>query len=82
MVSFISISYVIPLYVNIQKYSLNKDRSKVIACNNIWNAIFMIISGIYIVLLYLLEFSIHDALKYLSILNIILMFYTYKLLGK
>ncbi len=82
MVSFISISYVIPLYVNIQKYSLNKDRSKVIACNNIWNAIFMIISGIFIVLVYLFELSIHDALKYLSILNIILMFYTYKFLGR
>ena len=82
MVSFISISYVIPLYVNIQKYSLNKDRSKVIACNNIWNAIFMIISGVYIVLVYLFELSIHDALKYLSVLNIILMFYTYKFLGR
>lgn len=43
--------YIVPLYALIQSRSLSQERSRVIAANNILNALFMVVSAIFAILL-------------------------------
>ncbi|MGH8380540.1 MFS transporter [Pseudomonas sp.] len=63
--------YIVPLYALIQSRTAVHERSRVIAANNILNALFMVVSAIVtIVLLSLLELTIPQLFLVVSLLNI------------
>ncbi|MCW2270238.1 MFS transporter [Pseudomonas sp. JUb96] len=63
--------YIVPLYALIQSRTAVNERSRVIAANNILNALFMVVSAIVtIVLLSLAELTIPQLFLVVSLLNI------------
>ncbi|WP_191832872.1 MFS transporter [Pseudomonas fluorescens] len=63
--------YIVPLYALIQSRTPEQERSRVIAANNILNALFMVVSAIVtIVLLTLVELTIPQLFLVVSLLNI------------
>ncbi|MDN7141004.1 MFS transporter [Pseudomonas sp. JQ170] len=63
--------YIVPLYALIQSRTAVNERSRVIAANNILNALFMVVSAIVtIVLLSLVELTIPQLFLVVSLLNI------------
>ncbi|AJR09415.1 MFS transporter [Photobacterium gaetbulicola] len=70
--------FIVPLYAMMQHRAKEKERAQVIAANNIWNAIFMVISAVTgIMVLAVLEFSIPQFFLILSVLNLVVVIYIY-----
>lgn len=70
--------FIVPLYAMMQHRAKETERAQVIAANNIWNAIFMVISAISgIVVLAVLEFTIPQFFLILSVLNLVVVIYLY-----
>ncbi len=73
--------YSVPLYALIQQHSKRKHLSRIIAANNILNAIFMVAaSGLSILVLKMLGFSIPELFLVLALLNALVAIYIYSLL--
>ncbi len=72
--------YIVPLYAFIQKKSNKGIRSRIIAGNNIYNAIFMVTSSLYIMLFTAFNFSIPQLFLLSAILNTFVAIYLVKLL--
>ncbi|EWC41892.1 MFS transporter [Stutzerimonas stutzeri] len=65
--------YIVPLYALIQSRSVAHERSRVVAANNILNALFMVASAIVaIVLLVLLKLSIPQLFLVVSLLSVLI----------
>ncbi len=63
--------YIVPLYALIQSRTAENERARVIAANNILNALFMVVSAIVsIILLSLVKLSIPQLFLVVSLLNI------------
>jgi len=62
--------YIVPLYVIAQNFAAPGHRSRVIACNNILNALFMCISAAGVALFYLKGLNMQHVFLTLSILNL------------
>ncbi|MFV3285458.1 MFS transporter [Pseudomonas sp. NY15356] len=72
--------YIVPLYALIQARTPEDQRARVIAANNILNALFMVVSAIAtIVLLSLAELSIPQLFLVVSLLNIALNAYIFRI---
>lgn len=71
--------YVVPLYAIIQKYSPEIWRSRMIAANNVMNAVFMIASAAWIALLTLWHVSVSGVFLSIAALNLFFMVYLYRL---
>ncbi|MHC6224487.1 MFS transporter [Pseudomonas sp. X10] len=72
--------YIVPLYALIQARTVEDQRARVIAANNILNALFMVVSAILtIVLLSLAELSIPQLFLVVSLLNIAVNAYIFKI---
>ena len=70
--------YTVPLYALIQQRTKEKSRSRVIAANNVLNALFMVGSALLsIVTLSILEWSIPQLMLLLSCLNLVISIYIY-----
>ena len=70
--------FIVPLYAMMQHRAKESERAQVIAANNIWNAIFMVVSAISgIVVLSVLEFTIPQFFLILSVLNLVVVVYIY-----
>jgi acyl-[acyl-carrier-protein]-phospholipid O-acyltransferase/long-chain-fatty-acid--[acyl-carrier-protein] ligase len=63
--------YAVPLYAVMQYYSPPTHRARIIAVNNVYNSIFMIISFIFISTLLALNFTVQTIILLLSVANII-----------
>lgn len=64
--------YIVPLYALIQARTARHERSRVVAANNILNALFMVVSAIFsIVLLNVLGLSIPQLFLVVSLLNVL-----------
>lgn len=72
--------YTVPLYTIMQARSAPESRARTIACNNILNALFMVISAVGTMLLFTLQFTVIQVFLLLGILNIVVAFYICKLL--
>jgi len=70
--------YTVPLYTAIQKLSDPKDRSMVIAGNNILNAFFMVVASILLIVLLGFKVSIPTLFLIYSLINLIVAFIIYK----
>jgi len=62
--------YIVPLYALVQSMSEETQRSRIIAANNILNALFMVCSAILTIALFAINFSIPQMFLLVSILNI------------
>lgn len=71
--------YIVPLYTHIQTRTEPSHRSRVIAGNNILNAIFIVIAGIFAIFILNAGFTIPQLFLLLSILNIIVALSIYTL---
>ncbi|WP_297835377.1 MFS transporter [Pseudomonas sp.] len=72
--------YIVPLYALIQSRTAEKERSRVIAANNILNALFMVVSAIVsIVLLSVVKLSIPQLFLVVSLMNIAVNVYIFKI---
>lgn len=71
--------FIVPLYALLQSRAKESERAKVIAANNIFNALFMVASAIAgIVFLTVLELSIPQYFLIISIMNMIVAIYVYR----
>ncbi len=72
--------FTVPLYTFIQQRSRREVRSRVIAGNNIWNALFMVISSLFLTVLYHYKFSYPQIFLIFSVMNILVAAYIYTLI--
>ena len=72
--------FTVPLYTFIQQKSNKEIRSRVIAGNNILNALFMVASSLFLALLYHYKFSFPQIFLILSLLNVFVAVYIYTLI--
>lgn len=61
--------YIVPLYAMLQQRSLPENRSRVIAVNNIMNAIFMVLASLFAIVILNMGFSIPQLFLITAILN-------------
>lgn len=74
--------YIVPLYALIQQYSPVTRRSRMIAANNIMNALFMVLSAGWIALLATWQYTIPQIFFSLAIINLFFAAYLLRLLPK
>ncbi len=67
--------FIVPLYAFVQIRTEQADRSRVIAANNIINAIFMVSAGIMAAVMLLLGFDVLDIFKVTAVLTAIVILY-------
>ena len=72
--------FIVPLYTLIQQRSEDRERSRVIAANNILNALFMVGAALMLMVLFRLKLSVPQILLILGILNFAVAVYIYTLL--
>ncbi len=72
--------YIVPLYALIQSRSNPKRRSRIIAGNNILNALFIILAGLYAILLTQAGLTIPQLFLVAAILNAVIALYIYTLI--
>lgn len=72
--------YSVPMYALIQLRSQPSHRARIIAANNILNALFMIVSSIGVGVLLKLDFSIPQVFLITGVLNAIVAFYIFMLM--
>jgi 1-acyl-sn-glycerol-3-phosphate acyltransferase len=71
--------YIVPLYTLIQSRTDERERSRVIASNNILNALFMVVSAIVsILLLSVAQLSIPELFLVVSLMNVAVNIYIFK----
>ncbi|UTV26912.1 MFS transporter [Photobacterium atrarenae] len=70
--------FIVPLYAMMQSRAKEDERAQIIAANNIWNAIFMVVSAVTaIVFLSALGLSIPQFFLFLALVNLAVMLYIY-----
>jgi len=80
MIGIFSGFYIVPLYSLVQQNTVPERRSRVIAGNNILNALFMVISAIIaMILLGKVGFSIPELFLFTAILNMIVCIYIFSI---
>ena len=72
--------FIVPLYTFIQSRSEAKERSRVIAGNNIINALFMVLTSIFLTVLYSLGVSTIELFLIFAILNALVAAYIYTII--
>ncbi len=77
MIAFSSGLFIVPLYAFMQMYSDKAHRSRTIAVNNIFNAIFMVIAGAMAAALLALDFNVLQIFKIAAVLNAIMAIYIF-----
>jgi 1-acyl-sn-glycerol-3-phosphate acyltransferase len=71
--------YSVPLYALIQTRSLPSHRARIIAANNILNALFMIVSSLLALVLLSMKFTIPELFLVTGVLNAAVAIYIYRL---
>lgn len=72
--------YTVPLYTFVQEKSNANERSRVIAGLNIWNALFMVISSVLLIVLYSFELDMLQIFGIFGILNLLVAIYIYSII--
>lgn len=78
--SFAGGIYIVPLYAILQTKSEQKSRARMIACNNVANAFFMVLTSLLIVSMLAIHLTITQIFLLVAILNTIVTFFIAKLL--
>jgi len=72
--------YIVPLYAIMQHRSEASHRSRVIASNNVLNALFMVVSALGVSWMLAMKFNVTDVFLFAAILNTFIALYICKLL--
>jgi acyl-[acyl-carrier-protein]-phospholipid O-acyltransferase/long-chain-fatty-acid--[acyl-carrier-protein] ligase len=80
MISVSSGIYIVPLYAIIQARSEPDYRSRIIASNNVLNALFMVVSAIGTVIMLSLSFDVNQVFLTIALLNAVVAVYACQLL--
>jgi acyl-[acyl-carrier-protein]-phospholipid O-acyltransferase/long-chain-fatty-acid--[acyl-carrier-protein] ligase len=72
--------YIVPLYALMQKRTRESIRSRIIASNNIINALFMVASSLFVIIFTYLKFTIPQLFLIMAIANFFVAIYACKLL--
>ncbi|MDB5048437.1 MAG: putative acyltransferase family protein [Fibrobacteres bacterium] len=72
--------FIVPLYALIQSRSDEGERSRVIAANNIFNAVFMVASALITMVLFKIGFNTVEILLFTAILNLVVCAYIFMLI--
>jgi MFS family permease len=75
LIGFFGGLYIVPLYALIQTRAEKSHQSRVIAANNILNALFMVVSAVFSVLLFNQGLSIPQLFLATAILNVVVIIY-------
>lgn len=75
LIGFFGGLYIVPLYAFIQTHATKGHQSRVIAANNILNALFMVVSAVFSVLIFNQGFSIPQLFLATAILNVVVIIY-------
>lgn len=75
MVAFSSGIFIVPLYTFMQTRSDEKQRSRIVAVNNIFNSLFMVCAGAMAALMLYFDFSILQIFKVAAVLNLLVTIY-------
>src|SRR5450830_1979 len=75
LIGFFGGLYIVPLYALIQTRSESSHQSRVIAANNILNALFMVVSAIFSVLIFKQGYSIPQLFLATAMLNVVVALY-------
>lgn len=71
MISFCGGLYNVPLYTLMQVKSKVAERSRMVAANNIWNALFMVVASVLLVLLFTFRVSTQQIFLLTGIMNVV-----------
>lgn len=71
--------YIVPLYVVLQDRSDPKERSRIIASNNIMNALFMAVASVMAIILLKIGLTIPQFFLVIALLNAAITFYIFKI---
>ncbi|MDB5405774.1 MAG: Acyl-CoA synthetase/AMP-acid ligase [Rhodospirillales bacterium] len=63
--------FIVPLYTLLQTRTASSHRSRIIAANNIWNALFMVAAALATMLLLTLHFTVPQVFLTVALLNLI-----------
>jgi 1-acyl-sn-glycerol-3-phosphate acyltransferase len=69
--------FTVPLYALIQQRSEKSHLSRIIASNNIMNALFMVVSGLFSMILLAFDYSIPEIFLFTGIINIFVAIYVF-----
>lgn len=72
--------YVVPLYTILQNESEPSHRSRAVACNNIMNALFMVVAALGTTIMFFLHFSVTQVFFVVALANFAMAIYICKLL--
>lgn len=72
--------YIVPLYATLQARSPRSQRARMVAANNIMNALFMVASSVVALVLFYLGFSVPSVFMAVAIFSTIVALYVVKLL--
>lgn len=72
--------YIVPLFSVMQAFSSPNHRSRVIAANNVMNALFMLLSTIYISVMYSVGLSVPSIFLIVNILNLFVAGFIYQMI--
>ena len=79
-ISFFASMYIVPLYTHLQVNAHHSVRSRVIAANNVLNAIFVVLAGLVSTALILLGCKIEWIILLLGLLSLLMTFYVSQIL--
>lgn len=71
-------AYIVPLYTLLQTHTPLVVRARMVAVNNIMNALLMVLSALLLMLGFALNLSLLEMLFILALLNIVVMFFVFK----
>lgn len=77
LLSIMSGFFIVPLYTFIQLRSKRENRSRIIAANNILNALFMVAAALLLAMFYKMGFGSAEAFMAIGILNLFVAIYIY-----
>jgi 1-acyl-sn-glycerol-3-phosphate acyltransferase len=72
--------FIVPLYTFIQQWPREAERSRVIAGNNILNALFMVLASVLLLVLFSLGMSMPQVFLLLALLNLAVAAYIYRVI--
>ena len=75
LIGFFGGIFIVPLYTLVQSVAQKTHQSRVIAANNIMNALFMVLSAVFAMLIFNLGFNIAQLFLVTALLNVLVMIY-------
>jgi MFS family permease len=69
--------FILPLYTTLQARSEKRSRSRVIAGNNVFNSIFMVVGAVFVMVCHLYQVSLPTTFLLLAIFNVVAAAYIY-----